>query len=195
MSMPGKITISEILPPPRYGAQREQINHMVIELEKKRRVTTRTFSYLFEHKEIILNQIEEMVFLENVTDKGEIEDLIDIYSELMPSNGTLSVSMFIEISDQEQLLKEMPMLSGIEKTVYLVFDEYELKATPEEGRSTDVLESTLQYLKFSFNREQLSKFEKAKNAFIETRKPGYQESARISQDLLETLKSELLSEN
>ncbi|QRF74747.1 hypothetical protein Thermo_00236 [Thermoplasmatales archaeon] len=193
--MSGKITISEILPPQRYGVQREQINHSVIELEKKRRVTTRTFSYLFEHKEIILNQIEEMVFLENVTDKGEIEDLIEIYSELMPSNGTLSVSMFIEISDQGQLLREMPMLSGIEKTVYLVFDEYELKATPEEGRSTDVLESTLQYLKFSFNREQLSKFEKAKNAFIETRKPGYQESARISQDLLETLKSELLSEN
>ncbi|OWP55921.1 MAG: hypothetical protein B2I17_07960 [Thermoplasmatales archaeon B_DKE] len=193
--MSGKITISEILPPQRYGVQREQINHSVIELEKKRRVTTRTFSYLFEHKEIILNQIEEMVFLENVTDKGEIGDLIEIYSELMPSNGTLSVSMFIEISDQGQLLREMPMLSGIEKTVYLVFDEYELKATPEEGRSTDVLESTLQYLKFSFNREQLSKFEKAKNAFIETRKPGYQESARISQDLLETLKSELLSEN
>jgi len=193
--MSGKITISEILPPPRYGVQREQINQRVIELEKKRRVTTRTFSYLFEHKEIILNQIEEMVFLENVTDKGEIENLIDIYSELMPSNGTLSVSMFIEISDQGQLLREMPMLSGIEKTVYLVFDEYELKATPEEGRSTDVLESTLQYLKFSFNREQLSKFEKAKNAFIETRKPGYQESARISQDLLETLKSELLSKN
>lgn len=193
--MSGKITISEILPPQRYEVQREQINHRVIELEKKRRVTTRTFSYLFEHKDIILNQIEEMVFLENVTDKGGIGDLIEIYSELMPSNGTLSVSMFIEISDQGQLLREMPVLSGIEKTVYLVFDEYELKATPEEGRSTDVLESTLQYLKFSFNREQLSKFEKAKNAFIETRKPGYQESARISQDLLETLKSELLSGN
>ena len=193
--MTGKITAGEIIPPSEYGRQRDTTNHRIIELEKKRRLSTRTFSYLFEHRDIILNQINEMVFLENVKDSEEIEHLIDTYSDLMPSNGILSVSMFIEISDQDQLLREMPRLSGIEQSVYLVFDDSELRATPEEGRSTEVLESTLQYLKFVFNRDQLSKFLKSRNAFIETRKTYYQETARIPEDLLETLKKELISEN
>ena len=193
--MTGKITADEIIPPSEYGRQRDTTNHRIIELEKKRRLSTRTFSYLFEHRDIILNQINEMVFLENVRDSEEIEHLIDTYSDLMPSNGILSVSMFIEISDQDQLLREMPRLSGIEQSVYLVFDDSELRATPEEGRSTEVLESTLQYLKFIFNRDQLSKFLKSRNAFIETRKTYYQETARIPEDLLETLKKELISEN
>ncbi len=193
--MTGKITAGEIIPPSEYGRQRDTTNHRIIELEKKRRLSTRTFSYLFEHRDIILNQINEMVFLENVRDSEEIEHLIDTYSDLMPSNGILSVSMFIEISDQDQLLREMPRLSGIEQSVYLVFDDSELRATPEEGRSTEVLESTLQYLKFIFNRDQLSKFLKSRNAFIETRKTYYQETARIPEDLLETLKKELISEN
>ena len=193
--MTGKITAGEIIPPSEYGRQRDTTNHRIIEMEKKRRLSTRTFSYLFEHRDIILNQINEMVFLENVRDSEEIEHLIDTYSDLMPSNGILSVSMFIEISDQDQLLREMPRLSGIEQSVYLVFDDSELRATPEEGRSTEVLESTLQYLKFIFNRDQLSKFLKSRNAFIETRKTYYQETARIPEDLLETLKKELISEN
>ena len=193
--MTGKITAGEIIPPSEYGRQRDTTNHRIIELEKKRRLSTRTFSYLFEHRDIILNQINEMVFLENVKDSEEIEHLIDTYSDLMPSNGILSVSMFIEISDQDQLLREMPRLSGIEQSVYLVFDDSELRATPEEGRSTEVLESTLQYLKFVFNRDQLSKFLKSRNVFIETRKTYYQETARIPEDLLETLKKELISEN
>ena len=193
--MTGKITADEIIPPSEYGRQRDTTNHRIIELEKKRRLSTRTFSYLFEHRDIILNQINEMVFLENVKDSEEIEHLIDTYSDLMPSNGILSVSMFIEISDQDQLLREMPRLSGIEQSVYLVFDDSELRATPEEGRSTEVLESTLQYLKFVFNRDQLSKFLKSRNVFIETRKTYYQETARIPEDLLETLKKELISEN
>ena len=193
--MTGKITADEIIPPSEYGRQRDTTNHRIIEMEKKRRLSTRTFSYLFEHRDIILNQINEMVFLENVKDSEEIEHLIDTYSDLMPSNGILSVSMFIEISDQDQLLREMPRLSGIEQSVYLVFDDSELRATPEEGRSTEVLESTLQYLKFVFNRDQLSKFLKSRNVFIETRKTYYQETARIPEDLLETLKKELISEN
>jgi hypothetical protein len=193
--MPGKITYGDVISPSEYGRRRDTENHRIIELEKKRRLSTKTFSYLFEHRDIILNQINEMVFLENVRDSEEIEHLIDTYSDLMPANGVLSVSMFIEISDQDQLLREMPRLSGIEQSVYLVFDDSELRATPEEGRSTEVLESTLQYLKFIFNRDLLSKFLKSRNVFIETRKTSYQETARIPEDLLETLKNELISEN
>jgi hypothetical protein len=101
--------------------------------------------------------------------------------------------MFIEFESQDVMMRELPKMTGIEDTVYITFDGDELKGIPEEGRSTDVLESTLQYLKFKFDEKNLDSFLKARNAYIETRKKGYEESARIFPDLLESLKSELLS--
>ncbi len=174
-----------------YGKIRDDYNRKVVEIEKKRRISTKTFTFLFETREIVLNQINEMIYLEKITNQKEIESLIEIYSDLLPGRGSLSVSMFIDITDQETLMKSMVPLSGVEKEIYLVFDGNEIRANYEEGRSTETLESTLQYLRFNFSKDLAGKFITARNAFIECRKEGFREVARIPGDLLETLKSEI----
>ncbi len=185
------ISMEDILPPEIFEKQREEITRRIIEIKKLRRVETKTFSFLFESRETVLNQINEMVYIERVRDQDEIQRLIRVYSDLLPGPGLLSVSMFIEFRDEKQLLQEMKNLTGIEDTVYLTFDGNQLKGTPEEGRSTETLESTLQYLKFSFTPEMARKFRAAGNVYIETRKPGYAESARIPAALLDQLKLEI----
>ena len=185
------ITVEDTVPPGIFEKQRENETRRIIELKKSRRIETKTFSYLFESRETVLNQINEMIFIEKVKDREEIQRLIEVYSELLPRHDTLSVSMFIEFRDERQLLSEMPKLAGVENSVYMSFDGNELRATPEEGRSTDVLESTLQYLKFHFTPDMIEKFKDARNVYIETRKEGYLETAKIPSDLLSTLKKEL----
>ncbi len=187
------ISREDILPPKIYEKSRESITKNIITHKKGRRVISRTFSFLFESRDIVVNQINEMVFIENVQDEEEIKRLIKVYSEQLPGKNELSVSMFIEFESQDVMMRELPKMTGIEDTVYITFDGDELKGIPEEGRSTEVLESTLQYLKFKFDEKNLDSFLKARNAYIETRKKGYEESARIFPDLLESLKSELLS--
>ena len=187
------ISREDILPPKIYEKSRESITKNIITHKKGRRVISRTFSFLFESRDIVVNQINEMVFIENVQDEEEIKRLIKVYSEQLPGKNELSVSMFIEFENQDVMMRELPKMTGIEDTVYITFDGDELKGIPEEGRSTEVLESTLQYLKFKFDEKNLDSFLKARNAYIETRKKGYEESARIFPDLLESLKSELLS--
>ncbi len=187
------ISREEILPPKIYEKSRESITRNIINHKRGRRVTTRTFSFLFESRDIVINQINEMVFIENVQDEAEIKRLIKIYSEQLPMENELSVSMFIEFENQDIMVRELPKMAGIENTVYMTFDGDEVKGTPEEGRSTEVLESTLQYLKFKFDQKEKDRFIKAKNAYIETRKKGYEESAKIFPELLESLKNELLS--
>lgn len=183
--------MEDIIPPENFEKQRDSITRKIIEIKKLRRVETKTFSFLFESRETVLNQINEMVFIEKVKDPDEIKRLIEVYSDLLPKPGMFSVSMFIEFRDEKQMLREMPKLTGVENTVYLTFDGNQLKATPEEGRSTEVLESTLQYLKFTFTTEMKKKFMDAQNVYIETRKEGYSETAKIPPDLLNQLKSEL----
>ncbi|MCL5803558.1 MAG: DUF3501 family protein [Thermoplasmataceae archaeon] len=187
------ISREDILPPKIYEKSRESITKNIITHKKGRRVISKTFSFLFESRDIVVNQINEMVFIENVQDEEEIKRLIKVYSEQLPGKNELSVSMFIEFESQDVMMRELPKMTGIEDTVYITFDGDELKGIPEEGRSTEVLESTLQYLKFKFDEKNLDSFLKARNAYIETRKKGYEESARIFPDLLESLKSELLS--
>ena len=181
----------EVLLPEIYENRRQEETRRIIGLKKKRRLSTKTFSFLFESRETVLNQINEMILIENIHDEEEIQRLIRVYSDLLPAEGELSVSMFIEISDEKTLLRELPRLAGIEKTVYITFDGSEIRAIPEEGRSTEVLESTLQYLRFRFNSSQKEKFRDSHYVYIETRKEGYRESARIDGDLLESLKKEL----
>ncbi|MEM0158078.1 MAG: DUF3501 family protein [Thermoplasmataceae archaeon] len=181
----------DVLLPEQFKEIRESETARIIEIKKKRRVSTKTFSFLFENRDTVLNQINEMIFIENVHDEDEIRRLIEVYSDLIPRKHQLSVSMFIEIEDERKLVTELPRLAGIEKTVYLTFDGDEIHASYEEGRSTDVLESTLQYLKFDFDRKKLDSFLSSRNVYIETRKEGYSQSAKIDSDLLEILKKEV----
>ncbi len=188
------ITVQEVSPPNIYASKRDDVTKKIIALKKRRRVITRTFSFLFENRDTVLNQINEMVFIENVQDQEEIKRLVRVYNDQVPARGELSVSMFIEFEDQQQMVREIPRLAGIEKSVYITFDGNEIRAKPEEGRSTEVLESTLQYLKFNFSKEDLSKFTVAKNVYIETRKDKYSESAKLHTELLEDLKKELVTQ-
>lgn len=189
-----KIERNDILDYEEYGKQREAINSDVVALEKNRRLTTKTFSFLFETRNIVLNQINEMVFLEKIRDEDEIRELIEIYSDQLPSRYTFSVTMFIEFSNEAEMMNSMKKMAGVENHVFLTFDGGEKKGTPEEGRSTETLESTLQYLKFSFTPEEAEKFRNSGNVYIETRLPGYSESARLTGTLLETLKEELVKQ-
>jgi hypothetical protein len=177
--------------PDEYEPIRDEEYRDVISLERGRRLVTKTFSFLFEHPKIVVNQINEMIYLEKIYDQAEVRDLISIYSEILPGKNEFSVTMFIEFPDEKTMISSMPKLAGIEKMVYLTFDDHSIKAIPEEGRSTDTLESTLQYLKFRFSEAEKQLFLKCRNAFIETRHPIYSESARIDEELLKELKSEI----
>lgn len=189
--MSQKIIREDILPPEKYSEKRDELNSGVIKHIKARRIVTKTFSFLFEDRESVLNQINEMVFLENIKDGEEIDRLIEVYSEQLPGEHEFSVSMFIEFEDEKQMVREIPKLAGIEQSVYLTFDGNELRGIPEEGRSTDALESTLQYLKFQFPENLMEKFLSSRNIYIETRHKTYQEIAKITPELMEQLKSEL----
>lgn len=188
------ITPEEIPSPEKYSKFREKANLDIARLEKKRRVSTRTFSFLFENRDIVLNQITEMIYLENIRKPEEIKELIEIYSEQLPSKGVLSVTMFIELPDEQTMLRSMKKLSGVERNVFLTFENGEIHADYEEGRSTGALESTLQYLKFKFDQKQMVNFINSRNVHIDVRHPEYEESARIGDELLETLKKEISEE-
>ena len=63
-------------------------------------------TFLFENRETVLFQIQEMVRTERIVEDGKIQDEIDAYNALLPGQGELSATLFIEIPDLVKLTQE-----------------------------------------------------------------------------------------
>ena len=76
---------------------------------------------VFENRDTVRFQIQEMARVEKIiTDEG-IEAELDIYNPLIPEPGQLSATLFIELTTDEPLRAWLPKLVGIERAVVLRF--------------------------------------------------------------------------
>ena len=87
-----------------YEKVREQARADVIALKSRRRVTLGGhLSVLFENRETVLFQIQEMVRTERIVSADRIQDEIDAYTPLLPGKGELSATLFIEIPELSRM--------------------------------------------------------------------------------------------
>ncbi len=81
-----------------YERVREGMRAEVIALKRHRRVELGpSLSLVFENRQTVLFQIQEMVRAERLVDDRRIQEEIDAYSNLLPRTGELSATLFIEI--------------------------------------------------------------------------------------------------
>jgi Protein of unknown function (DUF3501) len=98
-----------------YEKVRDERRRRVIELKRKRRVEVGPYlSFVFENRETLLFQIQEMCRAERIVDDGKVQDEIDVYSALLPRPGELSATLFIEISDKDQIKPVLDRFMGID---------------------------------------------------------------------------------
>ena len=76
-------------------------------------------SLVFENRDTVIFQIQEMLRAERITDLDKIREEIAVYNELIPNPGELSATMFFEIEDQTHLRDELLKFLGIDEAVSL----------------------------------------------------------------------------
>ncbi|MBI4425924.1 MAG: DUF3501 family protein [Elusimicrobia bacterium] len=87
----------------------------VIGLRELRRVELGPWlSVVFENRETVLYQIQEMLRIERIVEPERIRHEIETYEELLPAASALSGTLFIEITDAAQRQAALPELLGIE---------------------------------------------------------------------------------
>src|SRR5204863_5466118 len=78
-----------------------------LEATKHRRVSVgENLSFLFENRDTVLFQIQEMVRTERIVDAARIQEEIDAYNALVPAPGELSATLFIEIPELARMSNE-----------------------------------------------------------------------------------------
>src|SRR4026208_2280040 len=113
-----KIILDDILGFSAYEKVRQQFRDDIIEKKKKRRISVGDkVSLVFENRDTVIFQIQEMLRAERITDLDKVREEIAVYNELIPNPGELSATLFIEIEDQTHLRAELLKFLGIDEAL------------------------------------------------------------------------------
>ena len=159
-----KIELKDVLNFFEYEKVRTEMRERVIELKRERRVTVgRHLSFVFENRDTVLFQIQEMCRVERITDDAKIQDELDVYNALLPARRELSATLFIEITDKEQIQPVLDRFMGIDigPTVWIqVGKEFAIPGEFEAGHSDEEKGklSAVHFVRFVFPPEAVRAF-------------------------------------
>ena len=118
-----RLETSEILNLVEYERVRETRRREIIELKKRRRVSVgRYLTFVFENRETVWFQVQEMVRAERIVDDAKIAEEVEVYNALLPVPGELAATMLIEITASAEIKPVLDKLLGIDTRDYVKLD-------------------------------------------------------------------------
>ncbi len=162
-----KLTLNDITDIRAYERERDAFRTEVIALKKRRRIAVGpVVTLLFENRETMRFQVQEMARAEKIMSDEGIQAELDVYNPLIPEPGRLAATLFLELTSDEQLREWLPKLVGIE--THVVFrlgsgdDTVEVRCTvdPEHEKqlTRDEITASVHYVHVAFTPEQVAAF-------------------------------------
>ena len=187
-----KIALDDILGFSAYEKVRQEFRQDIIDKKKSRRVAVGDkVSLVFENRDTVIFQIQEMLRAERITDLDKIREEIAVYNELIPNPGELSATMFLEIEDQTHLRDDLLKFLGIDEVVFLKVGGHSVRGHFEEGRSKEDKISAVQYVRFPFSAEAQKEFIAGARAEMAIEHANYRATAVLSADQQQSLAADL----
>lgn len=187
-----KIVLDDILGFAAYEKVRPGFLQQMIEKKKSRRVAVGDkVSLVFENRDTVIFQIQEMLRAERITDLDKVREEISVYNELIPNADELSATMFLEIEDQSHLRDELLKFLGIEEALSLKVGGHSVRGQFEEGRSKQDKISAVQYVRFPFTLQAQKDFIAGARAELSIDLAHYRASAVLSADQQKSLAADL----
>ncbi|MEY2452055.1 MAG: hypothetical protein QOD92_1629 [Acidimicrobiaceae bacterium] len=113
-----KLSVDDIADQRAYERERDSFRAQIIDLKKVRRIGVGPFvTLVFENRETVRFQIQEMARAEKILTDEAIQTELDIYNPLIPERGALAATLFIELTTKDDLMEWLPKLVGIERSI------------------------------------------------------------------------------
>lgn len=142
---------NDILPSAEYERQREGYRARIIALKQRRRISVGPLvTLVFENRETLLFQIQEMVRVEQIVDPAKVQEELDVYNALLPAAGELSATLLIEITDDARMKEWLDAFMGLDRgqTVAIAAGGERIYAEFEGGHSHDTKISAVHFVRF-----------------------------------------------
>lgn len=212
---PGWLTLDDIADARAYEREREEFRARIIALKKKRRVSVGpVVTLVFENRDTIRFQIQEMARAERLLSDEAIQVELDTYNPLIPGPGELSASLYIELTSQAEMEQWLPRLVGVETAVTLQLGRSSDSGTATtngagtEGHGFEVVRcvvdeahaanltreevtAAVHFVRFSLDAQQVQRF-RSEPVALAIDHPHYQERTPLSEDTRSSLLEDLL---
>ncbi len=191
-----KLELSDIRKIYEYEKVREEMRRRVIDLKRRRRVQVgRHLCFVFENRETVLFQIQEMCRVERIVDEAKVQEELDVYNDLIPGENELSATLMIEIEDASEIKPILDRLMGIDAGEYVwiqVGKEYAIPAQFEPGRSDEERGkiSAVHFVRFRFPPEAMKAFREQEVSLVVDH-PGEKARTRIPEEVRASLLEDL----
>ena len=150
-----KLNRSDLFSLEEYAINRSNFRARVLEEKKSRKVSIGdNVVLLFENRNTIQYQIQEMLRIEKIFDPEGIKEELDAYNPLIPDGLNLKAVMLIEYPNVEERKEKLKILKGIERKIWIkVGSHNKVFAIADEDleREDETKTSAVHYLRYEFN--------------------------------------------
>ena len=174
-----------------YAEKRSSIRQETIQVKKLREVHLGShIRMIFENKQTVQYQIQEMLRIEKIFESSEIQDELDVYNALVPNGSNLKATMMIEYPDVAERVEALSRLIGVEKSIYFQVDGHD-KVFPicneDLERETDVKTSAVHFMRFEFDQNMIADFVSGSDVKVGSAHPNYDYETSLDSQSQEAL--------
>lgn len=184
-----------------YETIRDRFRSRIIEEKKARRVSFGPkASCVFENRDTVLLQIQEMLRTERITREAGILHEIATYNELIPGPHELSATILVEIPDKDERDRFLTEAAGLEREFALVVGGVRCAGKNDPNREFAERTTAVHYVKFDLPaeadralRDVLEKKAQPSAVTVElvSTHPAYSVTARLPDALVASLAEDL----
>ena len=184
-----QLTLDDIADVRAYERERDEFRQRVIAMKRLRRVSVGpVVTLVFENRDTIRFQIQEMARAERLYSDESIQAELDTYNPLIPGRGELSATMFIELTSREEMEEWLPKLIGVETAVALEIGSGEsteivgCKVDPAHAAqlTREDVTAAVHFVRFELDPAQVALFADGP-VTLQVRHPRYRESVLLGE--------------
>ena len=145
------LTQSDLFSHADYEPRRPEFRQQIIALKKRRRIEVGPLlTLVFENRETIKFQIQEMIRVERIFDPPKIQEELDVYNALLPKSGELSATLFIGITEDAEIKPVLDSFQNLDRdqTLGIQIGKHIVYAEFEEGHSKEDKISAVHFIRF-----------------------------------------------
>ena len=190
-----KLNKSDLFSLEEYSINRDSFRKKVLEEKQYRKVYIgEHVVLLFENKNTIQYQIQEMLRIEKIFDAEGIQEELDAYNPLIPDGSNLKAVMLIEYPNVEERKEKLKILKGIEKKIWIkVGSHNKIFAIADEDleREDETKTSAVHYLRYEFSPSMINDWKNDASIVMGIDHENYQSSETIiSSDISSSLSAD-----
>jgi hypothetical protein len=189
-----KLKIENLLSLEDYDNQREDIKKDLIEHKKSRTVSIgEHIILLFENYTTIKYQVQEMLRIEKIFNKKEMQEEIDAYNPLIPDGNNLKATMLIMYPDVDERKVMLSKLHDIENHIWISCGSKKIIAFADEDleRSRDNKTSAVHFLRFQLDQDVITAFLSNKKISIGVDHNEYKKEIELESEARASLAKDL----